>query len=57
VRDERALAGAVSEPMFTERSRRLGASATDGGKPRRAAGLADEDIGKSREEERRLVGD
>jgi hypothetical protein len=54
VRDERALR-AVSGSFFIERSRRLGTGAADGGKPRRAAGLEDEDIEKSRGEERWLV--
>jgi hypothetical protein len=55
VRDERALRS-VSDPFFIERSRRLGTNAsTDEGVPRRAAGLEDEDIEKSREEERWLV--
>lgn len=55
MRDERAL-GDVSGPLFTERSRRLGTSATDGEKPMRAAGLVeDEDIEKSHGEERWLV--
>jgi hypothetical protein len=54
VRDERAL-GDVSDPLSIERSRRLGTSASDGGEPRRAAGSEDEDIEKSRGEERRLV--
>ena len=56
VRDERVL-GDASDPLSIERSRRLGTSAiaSGGGKPRRAAGLEDEDIEKSRGEERRLV--
>jgi len=54
VRDERGLRS-VSDPLFIERSRLLGISATDGGEPRRAAGLEDEDIEKSREEGRWLV--
>jgi hypothetical protein len=54
VRDERALI-AVSESLSIERSRRLGTSAIDGGEPRSAAGLEDEDIEKSHGEERWLV--
>ena len=54
MRDERALR-AVSDSLSIERSRRLGASVTDGGEPRSAAGLEDEDIEKSRGEERWLV--
>ena len=51
MRDERALRS-VSDPLFIERSRRLGTSAsTDGGEPRKDAGLEDEDIGKSRGKE------
>jgi hypothetical protein len=54
VRDERALRS-VSDPLFIERSRWLGTGATDGEKSRSAAGLEDEDIGKSCGEERWLV--
>ena len=54
MRDERALR-AVSDSFFIERSRQLGVNATDVGEPRRTAALEDEDIEKSRGEERWLV--